>query len=192
MKYDTYTLEEIKKRLPNTQVLKERKKWYKEQDHTRWVFLDKSNNQCIKLWNETYVRRDTVPRALENNFYDEKLIPAFCGLIYDKNKICRGYVMHQCKEINIDRVTWGQVFEYVKLKTKQTGFFAYDFLPEHVMLYEKPGHKPQLSLIDLEGVYHILEYEEKLDDHINYLQEKNIFMKNKAYEEYVLELLRTN
>lgn len=185
-------LEEVKKRLPELQIIKERKKWYKEQDHTRWVYLDKQRNQCVKLWNETYVRRDCVPRALENNFYDDFLIPAFRGLIYDKNKVCRGYIMHACKEIKLEHNLWEQVFEYVKFKTKQTGFFAYDFLPEHVMLYEEPNQKPRLNLIDLEGVYHITEYEEKLDDHVNYLQEKNIFMKNKEYEDYVLELLRSS
>ena len=190
MKYDIFAFDEIKKRVPNTQLIKERKKWYGEQDHTRWVYLDTQNGQCIKMWNETYVRRDGVLRGLENGFYDKNLIPAFQGLILDENKTCRGYIMDICKPIRIESAFWEQIFSYVKNKTKQTGFFAYDFLPEHIMFCEKLG---KYTLIDLEGVYHITEYKDKLDDHTNYLlQQKESFMKNKVYEGYVIELLRSN
>ena len=207
MKYDIFTLDEIKKRLSSAQLVRERKKWYGEQDHTRWVFFDGQNDQCIKLWNDTYVRKECVQQAIEGDFYDENLIPAFRGLIYDSNEQCRGYVTQRCENINVDAITWKRVLDYVKQKTKETRLFAYDFVPEHIMLYKKENCEPKINLIDLEGVYPIEEYSSLHDIHIKqqlqksnnlwdfslpYMSTRQMFMKNTAYEEYIIELLHSN
>ena len=77
--------------------IKSRQKWYGPQDHSRWIFKDDKNGLYYKVWNETYVRKDTIPQAFHLGFYDKELLPSLVGLLYWEN-VCRGYVMKECQE----------------------------------------------------------------------------------------------
>ena len=118
--------------------------WYGNQDHLRWILKD--GNFFYKIWNPTSIRKNNLLKALDVDFYDENLIPAFVGLIFHKQE-CRGYVMkkgRQNKKLN------PEIYDLLKNKTKRTNYFTYQFSPFHTIKLKK-----KYSLIDLEGVYHL-------------------------------------
>ena len=137
----------------NMNLIKSREKWYGDEDHSRWVF--ESDGLYYKIWNETYVRKDGVKTGLDSEFYDEDTVPAFVGLIY-YDGICRGYITKKCEECKDDITSFEDV---IKNKTKETGFFVYDITDKHIMKF---GDK--FSLIDLEGVCPLSEYEDIAND----------------------------
>ena len=75
----------------------DRVKFYKNQDHSRWVYYDKENDLYYKLWNETYIRKNNVITGFLSGFYDMELIPSFVGFIFWEG-VCRGYVTKGCDE----------------------------------------------------------------------------------------------
>jgi hypothetical protein len=193
MKYKIYKFEDIYPRCKEMKALRVREKQRKDQDHSRWVFLDQKEELVYKLWNKTYIRHNCLPRALEGDFYDERLIPAFYGLIYDQEEACRGYIMRKCEKTQIKEAELKAIFEVVKENTKKTGLFAYDFCKENVMVYRNDKDSYQLTLIDLEGVYKVSDYKQKSDEHYNYLNISNNFIAfGEEYKELIHELLRTN
>ena len=168
-----FSLDEID--VSKFETIKVREKWYENQDHSRWIFYDKQNKLYFKIWNETYIRKDTIPKAFELGFYDTEILPAFVGLIYWEG-ICRGYVMKEC---NTDSLFKSRFFDEIKKRTKKTNLFAYDFCPKHIVKY-----KDTLTLIDLEGVYNLDEYEDKLQEHLT-LGIPGRFVEYEPYEKYI-------
>ena len=67
-------------------------------------------------------------------------------------------------------------------KIKETNYFPYDFCQKHVRIY-KNGY----SLMDLEGVHHIDEYEFRLKEH-NERRIKGKFINNPQFEEDIKKL----
>ena len=63
-----FSLDEID--VSKFETIKVREKWYESQDHSRWIFYDKQHKLYYKIWNETYIRKDTIPKAFELGFYD--------------------------------------------------------------------------------------------------------------------------
>ena len=59
----------------------ERSKHWGNQDFSRWVFKDESTQLYYKIWNETYVRKDTIPNAFKLGFYDEELLPGWFNFL---------------------------------------------------------------------------------------------------------------
>jgi len=132
-------------------VIKERVRWYGDEDHSRWVLrtprsgsLGCAGRLYVKVWNPTYVCRDNVKRGVEAGFYDEMTVPALVGLL-SENGICRGYVMRACKP---NRTLDTAFYELVKLRTIETGLFHVQFSRYHMMKFGSG-----FSLIDLEGLF---------------------------------------
>ncbi len=73
-------------------------------------------------------------------------------------------------------------FEEMKSRTKDTNMFAYDFCPNH--LYKFDG---DLTIIDLEGVYNLNEYELKKEEH-DRLGIPGRFIEYEPYQKYIDEL----
>jgi hypothetical protein len=162
-------------------LIKEKTSFYGNQDHNRWVFKDPKTNLYYKLWNETYIRKHNVLLGILSNFYDETTCPALYGLIFWEG-ICRGYIMHECEDydtINND------FYSIIKEKTNKTQYFAYDFCPQHIKKYNG-----QLTLIDLEGIYHLDHYELKSEEHQT-LQIPGKFVEYEPYKHYIESLLYT-
>ena len=155
------------------QMVKSREKWYGEDDHSRWVF--KENNLYYKIWNETYIRKNGVKKGIDCGFYDESTVPSLVALIYSED-VCRGYVTKKCEVCEEDTTSFKEV---IKNKTKETGFFIYDITDKHIM---KIGDK--FSLIDLEGVCSLSEYEDIANDRFN------ASFSSQEYRRFVYELYR--
>jgi len=163
--------------------IKQREKWYGAQDHSRWIFYDRKNGLFYKIWNDTYVRKDTIPKAFELGFYNEDILPAFVGLIYWEG-VCRGYVMKECIKYGLGPDAT-EFFNKIKTKTEETNLFAYDFCPNHIFTY-----KNKLTLIDLEGVYDLDEYEQKLNEHHS-LGIPGRFVEYEPYEKHINKFIHT-
>ena len=159
--------------------IKSREKWYGNQDHSRWIFKDKKNKLYYKIWNETYIRKNTIPIAIESGFYDEKLLPSLVGLLWWEGT-CRGYAMKECD-------SYGEIddnfFEDIKKRTEKTNLFAYDFCPNHIVKFNG-----KTTIIDLEGVYPLNEYQLKKEEH-HFLGIPGRFVEYEPYENYINEIL---
>ena len=91
-----FSLDEID--VSKFQTIKTRQKYYGNQDHSRWVFYDENNKLYYKIWNDTYIRKNTIIEAFELGFYDKELLPALEGIIFWEG-VCRGYVMKECEKL---------------------------------------------------------------------------------------------
>ena len=197
------------------QVKHKDSRWGKE-NHNRTIY--QTDKYFVKVWDEDYIRANTLPQAFASGFYDSTIVPNFIGLIYDENNTCRGYVTEECKKLwtrehsqkqELVRLTdksqeyCNQMITKVKIKTMESYHFAYDFCENHI--YEFEG-KP--TLIDLEGVYHCNEYDNLHQHHYNTYTRENAgsrvdgdylespkffsnFMAHKNYETFVRHLLGT-
>lgn len=162
----------------NLVLVKERKKTYDTQDHSRWIYYDEEKELYLKVWDHTYVRRDNLPLALRCGFYDH-LIPAFQGMIVH-NSVCRGYVMRRCEKLADRKHIADEALSILKERTQKTGLFAYDYLDQGVMEF-----KGRPCLIDLEGVYKVREYRMRKIEHEEELKTDSRFMKNPDYQAFV-------
>jgi hypothetical protein len=177
MQFYKFHLDEIN--FLEVRLVKERIKWYGEQDHSRWIFADRTSwlwdrprPRVYKIWNPTYVRRDNLLAGLEAGFYNEEIVPALLGPIFHDG-ICRGYVMEACQR-HARMVDW--FYETIKRRTRETGYFYYDFSRYQIMRY---GNR--LSLVDLEGVY-------PLEDAPN-LDRFHCVFAHDDYRDFVMHLL---
>jgi len=171
MKYDIVHLNSFNPL--DMQLIKYREKWYGSDDHSRWVF--KNDNLYYKIWNETYVRKDGVKTGLDCGFYDETTVPSFVALIYNDD-LCRRYVTKECEDYRNDTSSFMKV---IMDKTKETEFFIYDVTGKHIMKF---GDK--FSLIDLEGICPLSEYEDISNNRFN------ASFSSKKYKEFIGELYK--
>ena len=190
-------------------------RWGKE-NHNRTIY--QTDKYFVKVWDEDYIRANTLPQAFASGFYDSTIVPNFIGLIYDENNTCRGYITEECKQLwtrehsleqklvrleDKSQEYFDEMVTKVKIKTMESFHFAYDFCENHI--YEFEG-KP--TLIDLEGVYHCNEYDNLHQHHYNTYTRENAgsrvdgdylespkffsnFMAHKNYETFVRHLLGT-
>ena len=197
------------------QVKHKDSRWGKE-NHNRTIY--QTDKYFVKVWDEDYIRANTLPQAFASGFYDSTIVPNFIGLIYDENNTCRGYVTEECKKLwtrehsleqklvrleDKSQEYFNEMVTKVKIKTMESYHFAYDFCENHI--YEFEG-KP--TLIDLEGVYHCNEYDDLRQHHYNTYTRENAgdrvdgdylespkffsnFMAHKNYETFVRHLLGT-
>ena len=163
------------------ELIREKISSYKNQDHSRWVFKDPKTNLYYKIWNETYIRKNNILSGVLSNFYDKTTCPALYGLIFWEGT-CRGYIMYECEDYDtIDN----SFYSIIKEKTYETQYFAYDFCPQHIKKYNG-----QLTLIDLEGIYHLDYYESKSKEHQT-LQIPGKFVEYEPYKHYIESILHT-
>ena len=197
------------------QVKHKDSRWGKE-NHNRTIY--QTDKYFVKVWDEDYIRANTLPQAFASGFYDSTIVPNFIGLIYDENNTCRGYITEECKQLwtrehsleqklvrleDKSQEYFDEMVTKVKIKTMESLHFAYDFCENHI--YEFEG-KP--TLIDLEGVYHCNEYDDLRQHHYNTYTRENAgsrvdgdylespkffsnFMAHKNYETFVRHLLST-
>ena len=197
------------------QVKHKDSRWGKE-NHNRTIY--QTDKYFVKVWDEDYIRANTLPQAFASGFYDSTIVPNFIGLIYDENNTCRGYITEECKQLwtrehsleqklvrleDKSQEYFNEMVTKVKIKTMESYHFAYDFCENHI--YEFEG-KP--TLIDLEGVYHCNEYDDLRQHHYNTYTRENAgdrvdgdylespkffsnFMAHKNYETFVRHLLGT-
>ena len=197
------------------QVKHKDSRWGKE-NHNRTIY--QTDKYFVKVWDEDYIRANTLPQAFASGFYDSTIVPNFIGLIYDENNTCRGYITEECKQLwtrehsleqklvrleDKSQEYFDEMVTKVKIKTMESLHFAYDFCENHI--YEFEG-KP--TLIDLEGVYHCNEYDNLHQHHYNTYTRENAgsrvdgdylespkffsnFMAHKNYETFVRHLLGT-
>ena len=78
------------------QVKHKDSRWGKE-NHNRTIY--QTDKYFVKVWDEDYIRANTLPQAFASGFYDSTIVPNFIGLIYDENNTCRGYVTEECKQL---------------------------------------------------------------------------------------------
>ena len=190
-------------------------RWGKE-NHNRTIY--QTDKYFVKVWDEDYIRANTLPQAFASGFYDSTIVPNFIGLIYDENNTCRGYITEECKQLwtrehsleqklvrleDKSQEYFNEMVTKVKIKTMESYHFAYDFCENHI--YEFEGRP---TLIDLEGVYHCNEYDDLRQHHYNTYTRENAgdrvdgdylespkffsnFMAHKNYETFVRHLLST-
>ena len=173
---------DVKKMTP----IYERSKYWGELDFSRWVFRDETTNLYYKIWNDTYVKRNGIISGLISGLYDETTVPALVGIIFWEG-VCRGYVMKHLgdvhkKEDMISDEDYPQFYNHILNKVKQTNYFPYDLCQKHMRKY-----KNKISLMDLEGVHHIDEYEFRLKEH-NHLGIKGLFINNQQWEKDIQSL----
>ena len=162
------------------QVKHKDSRWGKE-NHNRTIY--QTDKYFVKVWDEDYIRANTLPQAFASGFYDSTIVPNFIGLIYDENNTCRGYITEECKQLwtrehsleqklvrleDKSQEYFNEMVTKVKIKTMESYHFAYDFCENHI--YEFEG-KP--TLIDLEGVYHCNEYDDLRQHHYNTYTREN-------------------
>jgi|TARA_R100000479_G_C6381028_1_gene201071 hypothetical protein len=172
-----YSLDEID--VTTFKTIKAREKWYDNQDHSRWVFYDETNKLYYKIWNETYIRRNTIVEAFESGFYDLDMLPALKGIIFWEG-ICRGYVMEECEKHGILE---DDFFDDIKKRTTNTDMFAYDLCPNHIFKFNE-----KTTIIDLEGVYQLNQYQTKKSEHHS-LGIPGRFVEYEIYDEYINSLI---
>ena len=172
-----YSLDEID--VTKFKTIKARQKWYDNQDHSRWVFYDETNKLYYKIWNDTYIRKNTIVDAFESGFYDLEMLPALKGIIFWEG-VCRGYVMEECEK-------YGELeddfYNDIKKRTTNTNMFAYDLCPNHIFKFNG-----KTTIIDLEGVYQLNQYHIKKDEHHS-LGIPGRFVEYEPYEDYIKSLV---
>lgn len=170
--------------LPKSSIpVKERKKFYGKENHSRRLFLSTDGKLLYKTWDRDYVRRENLRNALDNDFYDIQLIPAFRALIFDEDEACRGYIMAAMDKKNIrpDK----EFLEHIKKKTRISRYFFYDFWKANILLYER---KP--CLIDLESVYLLSEYEIRKKQNRDVYGQEGHLIKNSDYRNFIEKLYK--
>ena len=173
--------------VPNMTPIYERAKYYGPYDYSRWVFKDESTNLYYKIWNETYVKSNNIISGLLSGLYDETTVPALKGLIFWEGH-CRGYIMDHLGDVAnkndmISDKDYPIFYNYLLEKIKKTNYFPYDFCQKHVRKY-----KNGFSLMDLEGVHHLDEYEYRLKEH-NDRRIKGKFINIPYYERDIKNLM---
>ena len=164
----------------------ERSKYYGPHDYSRWVFRDESTRYYYKIWNETYIKSNNIISGLLSGLYDETTVPALKGLIF-YNGYCRGYIMDDLGDVAnkndmIPNNEYPVFYSHLLNKIKNTDYFPYDFCQKHIRVY-KNGY----SLMDLEGVHHLDEYEFRLKEH-NERGCKGKFINNIQFEKDIQKL----
>ena len=149
-------------------------------NHGRSVYYDSKNNVYYKLFHPDYCRINNFRKAFKLNFF-KGLAPALTGLIYDNNNIV-GYITKAGKLLSSDPGAFNLIpkdfFHILKNRIKESGMFFYDLVPHNIILVDG-----NLSLIDLESVYDLEEY--------NTLPDHNAIIKPAELDVYVKQLRST-
>ena len=55
-----------------------------DENHNRTIY--QTDKYFVKVWDEDYIRANTLPSAFASGFYDSTIVPNFVGMIYDESK----------------------------------------------------------------------------------------------------------
>jgi len=137
-----------------------------------------SDNQLYyKIFHPEYCRIDNFRRAIKANFF-EGVAPALTDLIYNNEEIV-GYITKAGPLLSANEFDFHLIpqdfFRILKKRIKESGMFFYDLVPHNIILIDG-----KLSLIDLESVYDLDEY--------NMLPEHNAKVKPDYLDSYIKEL----
>lgn len=146
------------------------------EDHSRWVFFDRSTGarsptagRFVKIWNPRHVRRNTVVDALNAGFYDRSIAASLYALIFHKG-VCRGYVSDPCTlTYRHDR----QFDESLRRRSADCAYFAIQYSKYHIGLVGD-----RYSLFDLEGVHPLAE--------LPSMPSLRSYFDNAAYRDFIL------
>ena len=148
--------------------------------HGRAIYYDSANEIYYKIFHPDYCRINNFRKAIKANFFDG-LAPALTDLIYDKDEIV-GYVTKEGPLLSANEFDFHLIpqdfFSILKNRIKESGMFFYDLVPHNIVLIDG-----EPSLIDLESVYDISEY--------NNLSLHNAKVKPAELDDYIKELRST-
>jgi len=147
--------------------------------HGRSIYYDSTSGLYYKIFHPDYCRIDNFRKAIEAKFFDG-LAPALTGLIYDSDNLM-GYVTKAGPLLSANEFDYHLIpqdfFRILKNRIKECGMFFYDLVPHNIIRIDG-----NLSLIDLESVYDLEEY--------NTLPEHNAITKPAELDAYIRELRR--
>lgn len=113
----------------------------------RIIYKDSTNNLFYKIWEKEYFYNDFFIKAIKNNVYDNRLILPFYGLIFDKEKICRGYITYGGTPSDKELCDLPELYDILKKNTFETKFVFLD--PDIINIIK---YKNKYSFIDYEGI----------------------------------------
>ena len=146
-------------------------------NHGRAIYFDSVNQVYYKLFHPRYCRINNFIKAYKAGFFNG-LTPALTHLIYDDGLVV-GYVTKAGPLLSPNEFDFHLIpqdfFRILKNKIKECGMFFYDLVPHNIILIDG-----KLSLIDLESVYDLTEY--------NTLPEHNATIKPAELDIFVKEL----
>ena len=155
-------------------------KYYRVVDgisHGRAIYYDSLNNRYIKIFHPDYCRLNNFRKAIQSNFF-EGLAPALTDLVYDADNLI-GYITKEGPVISENEFDNHLIprdfFRILKDRVKDSGMFFYDLVPHNIIISDGVP-----SLIDLESVYDINEY--------NKLSIHNAKVKPAELDNYIKEL----
>ncbi len=145
--------------------------------HGRAIYYDSKNKRYIKIFHPEYCRLENFKKAIKYDFFRD-LTPGLTDLIYDKDNLI-GYITLEAPLVSKNEFDFHLIprefFRILKQRIKESGMFFYDLVPHNITLIDG---KP--SLIDLESVYDISEY--------NNLNIHNAKVKPLELDEYIKQL----
>jgi len=145
--------------------------------HGRAIYYDSLNNRYIKIFHPDYCRLNNFRKAIQSNFF-EGLAPALTDLVYDSDNLI-GYITKEGPVISENEFDNHLIprdfFRILKDRVKDSGMFFYDLVPHNIIISDGVP-----SLIDLESVYDINEY--------NKLSIHNAKVKPAELDNYIKEL----
>ena len=123
--------------------------------HGRAIYYDSENRRYIKIFHPNYCRLENFRKAVKANFFDG-LAPALTSLVYNDNNLV-GYITEEGPLLSANEfdnhLIPKEFFRILKKRIKESGMFFYDLVPHNIILIDGVP-----SLIDLESVYDIKEY----------------------------------
>jgi glycosyltransferase involved in cell wall biosynthesis len=145
--------------------------------HGRAIYFDSANQEYYKIFHPDYCRINNFRKAIKANFF-EGLSSALISLIYDSGDIV-GYVTKAGPLLSANEFDFHLIpqdfFRILKNRIKESGMLFYDLVPHNIILIDG-----EPSLIDLESVYDISEY--------NNLSLHNAKVKPAELDEYIKKL----
>lgn len=117
-----------------------------KENHNRIIY--KYDKKYYKIWDKEYVHLNSFLKTIKSKYIENDMIRSFVGLIFDKEKVCRGYITFEGipsdKEIN----DTGKLYEMIKLNAIKYRWFFSDLYITNVVKYNS-----EYCLIDIEQGY---------------------------------------
>jgi len=153
--YKVYYYENLKAVSKELKLIKRGKGWNKPKNHPlmRRVYvrndIERKNLIYYKIWGNNYIYMNSFQRALSLGFYESAEFSPLIGIIFNKEQVCRGYVMKHTDECSINI----KIRSFLSLNKPRMGYRLIDMAVDDVRMY---GNKP--CIIDIEKVMPEEEY----------------------------------
>ena len=113
-------------------------------EYKRCLYYD-TNDLYYKIWEKEYVHADNFKAVMDNNIYDNELILNFYGIIFDKEKNCRGYITFKSEISKKNLCELPLLFNNLKKNIERTNYVCSDLSSKNIVNYNN-----QYCLIDLD------------------------------------------